>query len=92
MLAFVAEGDEAVVHYWRIHGLAVAPHPVDDRLSIVMIPHTCPKLNVETSTCTIHETDEYPEACRKLDWGKTDGFVITEGCLLESEIEEVLYA
>lgn len=83
LIAFVSEGDEATAHYWRVHGLTVVPHPVNDRLFIVTVPQTCPKLDVETSMCTIHGTDEYPEACNRLDWGKTEDFVITEGCLLE---------
>ncbi len=90
-ISFVAQGDAAMEHYWTTHGLTVVEHPVTPDHYIVTVPQVCPKLDVETSMCTIHDDPEYPEICGRFDYGKTKGFMITEGCLLKSKKKEELH-
>lgn len=49
----------------------------------VIVPSVCRYLDQDTSLCTLHDTNDKPLLCRKLDHTtyKSGGFHITEGCI-----------
>lgn len=51
---------------------------------MVVVPQVCTALTKD-NLCGVHNTDRKPLLCSKLDYGKTEGFFITENCLLENE-------
>jgi len=80
-VTFFTRGDDEMVDYWEAHGMKVVPHPIPGHFMVV-VPITCQQLDEDTLTCKLWGKPERPEVCNRLDFGATEGYVLTEGCLL----------
>tara|TARA_Y100000310_G_C20703501_1_gene832320 strand:+ start:15934 stop:16254 length:321 start_codon:yes stop_codon:yes gene_type:complete len=76
-VTFVVQGDEDMENYWVLHGFTVVKK--DDKNYYITVPSKCEVLG-EDNKCTLFGKPERPEVCGGLDFGNTDGYIITKGC------------
>ena len=74
-------------NYWELHNFIVVD--IDNNRYRVTVPAKCSALG-DNNLCTLYETAERPEVCNKLDYGDTQNYVITDGCLLLPDIDDSL--